>query len=498
MFANTPKIKTLVVDSNAIISSAIQSLRESVEEFYTIDEVYAEIRDGRSRSILEQLPFEIRCRQPDDKYVTIVRDFAKKTGDLFSLSRTDIQLLALSYQFHVEEYGQETLRTEPPDNTTVAGAAGKSGKLPVSMVECRFYKSPSGCARGNKCMFYHDGTVPKKASKVVDDDGWTTVQSMKPKPFVPRTSKPKQESSSGIQVVSTEGNTAVSTKSIQAELKEEPVQVKAGAEALPGWNEDEENDSEWVGPSPGGIEIYDEDGLTFKTAGVDGEASAFDSAVASGSHDQQQKEDNKIKSGIITTDYAMQNVALQVGLKLIAHSGKVVTCVKSWVLSCDSCYAIFPLQGLSMIDMKFCKECGNATLARLGVTLGADGKPRYHYRANRTVSTKGTIYSLPAPKGGRLTGPKALSAANSLILTPDQLLTSGWKEKLRQNVKEMERESFIASKALSEDSGSRGFGSSFTGPYASMNALNTSIPFEVGWGKQNPNSNSFHKNRRRK
>lgn len=498
MFASTPKIKTLVVDSNAIITGAILGLRESVDEFYTIDEVYAEIRDGRSRTLLAQLPFEIRRRQPDDKYVTLVHEFAKKTGDLFSLSRTDLQLLALSYQFHAEEYGDDTLRTEPPENTTVAGAAGKANKLPVSMVECRFYKSPTGCLRGSKCMFYHDGTVPKPPKTVVDEDGWVTVQSTKPKKLLPRPTKLKKEVSTGVQVVSAAEDASVTTKSIHADsvAAVDAEQAKADVDALPGWNEDEDEESEWVGPSPGGIEIYDEDGLTFKAAGVDGESDKLDTADASGQ--QEKKEAAKILTGIITTDYAMQNVALQAGLKLIAHSGKVVTCVKSWVLSCDSCYAIIPLQGLTMIDMKFCNQCGNATLSRLGVTLGADGKPRYHFRANRVVSTRGTIYPLPAPKGGRLTGPKGMSAAQSLILTPDQLLTSGWKEKLRQSKKEMERESLIAARGWDDDSGSKGFGGSFVGPYSSMNALNAAVPFEVGWGKQNPNSNSFHKNRRRK
>lgn len=84
---------------------------------------------------------------------------------------------------------------------------------------------------------------------------------------------------------------------------------------------------------------------------------------------------------------------LQMGLNLFSVQGLVVRSVKQWVLKCDACFEI-----TKQMDRMFCPSCGNAALARLGVTLQKNGKPRYHYRRNRRVNTRGTKFALPAPK----------------------------------------------------------------------------------------------------
>lgn len=58
--------KILVVDAGPIITGA--RLHHLAEEFYTVDEVLAEVRDKKARHILETLPFEIKTRQvsPED------------------------------------------------------------------------------------------------------------------------------------------------------------------------------------------------------------------------------------------------------------------------------------------------------------------------------------------------------------------------------------------------------------------------------------------------
>jgi len=122
----------------------------------------------------------------------------------------------------------------------------------------------------------------------------------------------------------------------------------------------------------------------------------------------------------MTSDFAMQNVLLQMGLNLVSPGGLVVRSVKHWVLQCDACFTITPDTA-----KLFCPRCGNATLARLGVTLGADGTPRYHYKRNRTVSKRGTQAELPRPTGGR---------GGDLLLREDQLLTGYWAQKAKTKV----------------------------------------------------------------
>jgi RNA-binding protein NOB1 len=42
--------------------------------------------------------------------------------------------------------------------------------------------------------------------------------------------------------------------------------------------------------------------------------------------------------GCMTSDYAMQNVLLHMGLNLVSPEGKRISMVKTWVLRCHACY----------------------------------------------------------------------------------------------------------------------------------------------------------------
>ena len=43
---------------------------------------------------------------------------------------------------------------------------------------------------------------------------------------------------------------------------------------------------------------------------------------------------------IVTGDYAMQNVALQMGLRLVAPDGKRIWQTRRWALRCTACFQI--------------------------------------------------------------------------------------------------------------------------------------------------------------
>ncbi|CAA0406719.1 unnamed protein product [Arabidopsis thaliana] len=111
----------------------------------------------------------------------------------------------------------------------------------------------------------------------------------------------------------------------------------------------------------------------------------------------------------ITGDYAMQNVILQMGLRLLAPGGMQIRQLHRWILKCHACYTVTP-----EIGRIFCPKCGNGgTLRKVAVTIGANGaiiaacKPR--------ITLRGTQYSIPMPKGGR----EAIT--KNLILREDQL-----------------------------------------------------------------------------
>lgn len=122
-----------------------------------------------------------------------------------------------------------------------------------------------------------------------------------------------------------------------------------------------------------------------------------------------------VRVGCITTDYAMQNVLLQIGLNLLSLDGVAVKSVRQYVLKCDACYDI-----TTKMDKLFCPSCGNPSLAKLGVTLRKNGQPDFHYAKGRRVNIRGSKYPLPNPKGGR---------QGDLLLREDQLLTGVWKQR---------------------------------------------------------------------
>jgi len=152
--------------------------------------------------------------------------------------------------------------------------------------------------------------------------------------------------------------------------------------------EEDDGDGEWIGP----------DSFIVTSASV--------------------QDDGRVRVGCITTDFAMQNVMLQIGLNLLSVSGKAIRTVKQWVLKCDSCYDI-----TTKMDRLFCGKCGNPTLARLGVTLKANGQAQFHYKKGRVVNLRGSKFPLPKPKGGR---------TGDLLLREDQLLTGVWKQRFKK------------------------------------------------------------------
>lgn len=111
----------------------------------------------------------------------------------------------------------------------------------------------------------------------------------------------------------------------------------------------------------------------------------------------------------VTSDFAMQNVLLQMGLRLLAPGGKQIRQVQRWILKCHACYTV-----TAEIGRIFCPKCGNGgTLRKVAVTVGENGITLAARRPR--VTLRGTKFSLPAPKGGRD------AIAKNLILREDQL-----------------------------------------------------------------------------
>ncbi|PSS04164.1 RNA-binding protein [Actinidia chinensis var. chinensis] len=97
----------------------------------------------------------------------------------------------------------------------------------------------------------------------------------------------------------------------------------------------------------------------------------------------------------VTSDFAMQNVLLQMGLRLLAPGGMQIRQLHRWILKCHACFKV-----TTEIGRIFCPSCGNGgTLRKVAVTVGENGIVLAAHRPR--VSLRGTQFSLPLPKGGR-------------------------------------------------------------------------------------------------
>jgi RNA-binding protein NOB1 len=127
-----------VLDAGPIIKSdpSISSLLSQSEEIVTLPSVIQEIRDPATRSRLQTtiLPFLV-LKSPKESSVKIISNFARRTGDLSVLSRTDIHLLALTYDLECERNGGDWRLRKTPGEKRINGPNPNSAKVDASATD---------------------------------------------------------------------------------------------------------------------------------------------------------------------------------------------------------------------------------------------------------------------------------------------------------------------------------------------------------------------------
>ncbi|XP_021323414.1 RNA-binding protein NOB1 isoform X2 [Danio rerio] len=104
-----------------------------------------------------------------------------------------------------------------------------------------------------------------------------------------------------------------------------------------------------------------------------------------------------VKVGCVTTDFAMQNVLIQIGLNVLSVNGMLIKNTRSYILRCHACF-----KTTTNMNKSFCPNCGNNTLKKIAVTLNEDGTMQMHFSRNpKVLNPKGKRYSLPMPQGGK-------------------------------------------------------------------------------------------------
>lgn len=397
---------TLVVDSGAIIRGA--RLDALGQRLVTVPELPQEIRDRRAREIMDATLTPLEFKEPSAEAVVFVRDFAAKTGDLPALSATDLRVLALAYMLEVETNGKDHLRTEP--RSTAPALPGKSGVA----------KKRKGKRKPKPKA---EEEVPAPAVPEVDEDGFQVVRR---KPRKPKAKAPPMErqaerepEAEPVRVPTPEAE-PVRVPTPEPELEpERDYDSDASDEfvdALEELPEDEDGDEDAA--AGGGDEEVDESLLPQKTPAEDDKmwkALDGDGWITPGnlkeyeaSQEINQGVEERVGVACCTTDFAMQNVLMQIGLHLISVDGMVIKQLKQFARRCHACFAV-----THDVSREFCPKCGSHTLLRVRMWVSDEGKVTYS-KGLKQISTRGVNYSIPLPRGGR--------HSKDVILREDQLM----------------------------------------------------------------------------
>ncbi|KAI9802337.1 MAG: Nin1 binding protein [Piccolia ochrophora] len=350
-------IYAVVLDTGPIITNdpSISSLLTRSEKILTVPSVVHEIRDSTTRARIEAtlLPF-LDLRTPRANSLKIVADFARKTGDHEVLSGTDLQILALAYELECERNGGDwRLRSVP-------GQKRMNGPPPA--------KSPAAQKADPAEMIK---TTSRTSESVYPED--TTLA---------RASQLRKSTSNDVDAVEEElqkvslSQQPVGEDEPSSEPTSEPTSNKE--QPLETTSDSQESDSDgWITPS--NIKKHQ----------------ARDNPCSS----TPSQEPASMQVATITTDFAMQNVLLQMNLNLLSPSLQRVRHLKTYVLRCHACF-----QKTKDMAKQFCPRCGKPTLMRVSCSTLDNGEFKMHLKKNMQWNNRGNRFSVPKPVGGSANG----------------------------------------------------------------------------------------------
>ncbi|THH28804.1 hypothetical protein EUX98_g5392 [Antrodiella citrinella] len=418
-----PACKILVLDAGPLLN--LSPLRGLAETFYTVPQVLEELKDKRAREHFRQLGLSagvrIEVKRPDAVALSHVINFAKKTGDYSVLSHADMCILALTYALSKEEEDKaKTTESTPaeessPEATSVqAEASGSSTSKSIGTSRLAWgLKPPVVAAEADEVE--EPPQSEESSDENVEELGHSeAIKAMESNPADSgdpqvdgaeyRAGEDEETEKLDVELhraSDEDSSTTPPSESTRAFSEEPSASTLQNDNAVYDDPSDEDDgEGEWITPSNVALHKSRAVGLL-----PEEDANAKKGTV------------KQIDVGCMTADFAMQNVLLQMGLSLVGVEGKKIQKVKTWVLRCHACFKICKDN-----SRKFCPSCGNSTLLRASVTLSSptatSSTPtlQVHLKKNFQYKTRGTIYSIPAPKPGTA----KTGSGEGLVLREDQ------------------------------------------------------------------------------
>ncbi|PVV00332.1 hypothetical protein BB560_005291 [Smittium megazygosporum] len=423
------KYKYLVVDTNPLLKGS--DIYPLADKFVTTPDVLKEIvsKQARDRLAFVKLKLQLEIMEPEPKYIAQVVKKAKETGDFASISITDIKVIALALMLQNQSESDNSLSNLPrqpeKQSHTAKTEENDSANPENSLIHTQdplIFKAHQNLEKSAQ-----ENAVDSFFTSQADEQELETIQesleeksqdsnqdlgsenpenisnqpsddSNLPKPSTePDTSNVKSEpdvSSNSESLASEEKNEDSDEQDLEWSVVTKNKKTKNKPRRYnktPGWG------GEWITPENlSKAKLLDSNNVRdIKSALKERSSKSYDS-------------DTQIHVGCITSDYAMQNTILSLGIKLVSLDGYVISQLKTWVMRCHACYATTP-----KMDAQFCDSCGHPTLIRTSISSKAvpansESDPdnikienTVHLKKNFVYRLQGTKYGIPAPKGGR-------------------------------------------------------------------------------------------------
>ncbi|KAK4992121.1 20S-pre-rRNA D-site endonuclease nob1 [Elasticomyces elasticus] len=388
-------IHTIVLDAGGIIKNEppVSTLLAQSEELVTTPAIISEIRDAATRSRVEATlqPF-LTLRQPGPASIKTVTEFARRTGDLAVLSKPDVQIIALAYELECERNGgdwrlrrvpgQKGLNGTPPkkveeeqggtETETQAAAVALSEQAPLSTGDAGVSDSP--------------GAPPDPQDKQTIEVA-TLLDEQAPEPVPDPTTQ---------ELVEQLSNTTLSDQ-----ISHNDDQAQAGSAS------DNDSDSDgWITHS-----------------NLKSHQAASASGIMSNTNKKLPRNpivQTTLQVATLTSDFAMQNVLLQMNLNLLSPTLHRVRRLKTFVKRCHACFAT-----TKETQRDFCPRCGQPTLTRVACsTDAATGATTLHLKKNMQWNHRGDRFSVPksvaGSANGRVKGAGKGAWGHGLVFAEDQ------------------------------------------------------------------------------
>ncbi|KAF2269369.1 hypothetical protein CC78DRAFT_539922 [Lojkania enalia] len=368
-------VHSLIVDTGPLIKNtvSISTMLSQAEEIYTTPAILSEIRDTatRSRIATSLMPF-LKVRSPSSKSYERIVEFSKKTGDFSVLSRQDLGILALAYEVECErEGGDWRLRNMPGENLET--------RQPVKEGHREADKEDAS---------QKDGNQEHEISDALTDTGSCINQST----LESKTTPPEKPIGDNPETLESSHTT------IALEVAVSNMQVSAAEPQLEMNPSDDDDDGGWI------------------TLSNLARHQAKDASIST-----KETAPTQMSVATMTTDFAMQNVLLQMNLHLLSPSLQRIRILRTFVLRCHACFLV-----TKDMSKQFCPRCGQPTLNRISCTTNANGEFKLHLSKNHQWNNRGNKYSVPKPVAGAASGKHAGKGGGKggwgrdLVLTEDQ------------------------------------------------------------------------------